>query len=371
MKKCDLIKRCALLFFLLIFLPPLPAHTEEKQFGDVDENGMINIIDALLTAQYSVGLWLNPNDFNGNTANVNLDRNVDIIDALLIARYTVGLISTFRADEVYADFQTQLDAARELWMNMGIDKYQFDQMQLYSWVIGGIHFILQVDDNTILSVVNREDGQPVPDDQLDLFFTLDDLFAEIQTALNQKYIILDLQFDPVYAYPTYLSIDYAILPVDDEKIWTNSELKPLRKAIITSLPPAKLQDDPFTLNSASVNGDILSTALVYSGGCVEHGYTLYAQDTFMESDPVQINCYISHDGMDDMCDAIISDTPCFDLSPIRELYEEMYGAEDTIIINLYGYLVSEPGEPIQLVYNPLQVFSFSCQVVPHEKSPEF
>ena len=62
--------------------------------GDVNEDGSIDIIDALITAQYYVGL--NPADLtNFEAADVNEDGDIDILDTLLIARYYVGLIDEF------------------------------------------------------------------------------------------------------------------------------------------------------------------------------------------------------------------------------------------------------------------------------------
>jgi hypothetical protein len=62
-------------------------------FGDLNSDGSIDILDALLTAQYYVGL--NPPGFIPIAADVNCDEKIDIIDALIIARYYVGLISGF------------------------------------------------------------------------------------------------------------------------------------------------------------------------------------------------------------------------------------------------------------------------------------
>ena len=61
--------------------------------GDVNGDSVIDIVDALLTAQYYVGL--NPAGFNAGAADANCDTHVDIIDALLIARYYVGLEESF------------------------------------------------------------------------------------------------------------------------------------------------------------------------------------------------------------------------------------------------------------------------------------
>jgi hypothetical protein len=61
--------------------------------GDVNTDGSVNIIDALVVARYHVGL--NPSPFDPNVADVNCNGTIDIIDALLIARYYVGLITQF------------------------------------------------------------------------------------------------------------------------------------------------------------------------------------------------------------------------------------------------------------------------------------
>ncbi|MBN2441212.1 MAG: hypothetical protein JXJ04_07690 [Spirochaetales bacterium] len=60
--------------------------------GDVNTNGTIDIVDALLVSQYYVGL--NPAGFDSSQADVNGDGALDIIDALLIAQYYVGLITS-------------------------------------------------------------------------------------------------------------------------------------------------------------------------------------------------------------------------------------------------------------------------------------
>jgi beta-glucosidase len=66
---------------------PVPGLT-----GDVNSNGSIDIVDALLTAQYYVGL--NPAGFNTAVADVNCSGTIDIVDALRIAQYYVGLIAS-------------------------------------------------------------------------------------------------------------------------------------------------------------------------------------------------------------------------------------------------------------------------------------
>ncbi|MBN2531707.1 MAG: cellulase family glycosylhydrolase [Spirochaetales bacterium] len=72
---------------------PTPATTQAGVMGDVNNSGEIDIVDALLTAQYYVGL--DPQNFDMSRADVNCDGSIDIVDALLIAQYYVGLITQF------------------------------------------------------------------------------------------------------------------------------------------------------------------------------------------------------------------------------------------------------------------------------------
>ncbi len=61
--------------------------------GDVNNNGVIDIIDALQVARYDAGLG--PDPFYPEAANADCNGVINIIDALQIARYDAGLISSF------------------------------------------------------------------------------------------------------------------------------------------------------------------------------------------------------------------------------------------------------------------------------------
>ncbi|MBN2441082.1 MAG: DUF3160 domain-containing protein [Spirochaetales bacterium] len=72
------------------------AILEGSLLGDVNSDGSVNIIDALLTAQYYVGL--NPPQMDLSNADVNCTGTIDIVDALVIAQYFVGLIDELECD---------------------------------------------------------------------------------------------------------------------------------------------------------------------------------------------------------------------------------------------------------------------------------
>ncbi|MBN1696735.1 MAG: cellulase family glycosylhydrolase [Spirochaetales bacterium] len=88
-KKNGFSRILSILFFC--FIPIISLYPAE--LGDVNESGGIDIVDALLIAQYYVGLY--PSNFNQSYADVDCDGDVDIVDALQVARYYVGLIDSF------------------------------------------------------------------------------------------------------------------------------------------------------------------------------------------------------------------------------------------------------------------------------------
>ena len=74
------------------------SSSEGFKYGDVDNSGYVDIVDALLTAQFYVGL--NPATFTQKAA-ADVDDNgfIDINDARMIAQYYVGVINSFPAEE--------------------------------------------------------------------------------------------------------------------------------------------------------------------------------------------------------------------------------------------------------------------------------
>ena len=78
-----------IILFSIIFVSVSLAGFSQA-LGDVNGNGTVDIVDALLIAQYYVGL--NPSGFLQSAGDTNCDSVIDIVDALLVAQYYVGLI---------------------------------------------------------------------------------------------------------------------------------------------------------------------------------------------------------------------------------------------------------------------------------------
>ncbi len=122
---------------------------------------------------------------------------------------------------------------------------------------------------------------------------------------------------------------------------------------ISDLPPDSIQLDQFDLNSVAVSDNEITLNLSYSGGCEEHEFELFMSPAaFMESNPVQANLFLRHNGKNDACDAYITTEVSFDLSPLAELYQQFYGRKDEIILNVFDYFQGQPGHHITARYFP-------------------
>lgn len=99
------------------------------------------------------------------------------------------------------------------------------------------------------------------------------------------------------------------------------------------------QSDPFRLNSAVVNGDVLTLVVDYSGGCRDHEFTLTAPRSFQESDgSVQLAITLIHDANGDRCEANPTEQLRFDLRPIERLYQESFTRDSgTVYLRLAGH----------------------------------
>ncbi|MBN1699866.1 MAG: hypothetical protein JW881_20315 [Spirochaetales bacterium] len=75
-----------LAFMMLLFCM---GHAFGATCGDANASGGIDIVDALVIAQYYVGLQ--PSGFDATAADVNGDGEINIVDALRVAQYYVGI----------------------------------------------------------------------------------------------------------------------------------------------------------------------------------------------------------------------------------------------------------------------------------------
>jgi hypothetical protein len=122
--------------------------------------------------------------------------------------------------------------------------------------------------------------------------------------------------------------------------------------MFTQGDPSVMCRDKLTILGGSIDGIILEVYVRYGGGCGDHEFILLGRPYFMESYPVQIDLYVHHGNIDDYCDAIVSDTLCFDVRRIAELYEGVYQSCDDILINVLDCNLDDPHEKFQVLLKP-------------------
>ncbi|HUF70512.1 MAG TPA: hypothetical protein VMM79_17815 [Longimicrobiales bacterium] len=101
--------------------------------------------------------------------------------------------------------------------------------------------------------------------------------------------------------------------------------------------PAEWPAAPVAIDSLSIDGSELVAHVRYGGGCQHHSIDLVIWAGFLESEPVQAAALLAHDGRNDMCDALVSDTRRFDLAPLRLEWQLAYGVgPGSIVLNVSG-----------------------------------
>ena len=104
-------------------------------------------------------------------------------------------------------------------------------------------------------------------------------------------------------------------------------------------------DDPYGVNSATIDGDRLTISVSYGGGCRNHIFTLVISKSFRESDPVLLPAVLAHEANGDPCEAYPTESRVFDLALVRTRYRQFYGSgSGKVVLRIEGV----PGD--DLVY---------------------
>ena len=95
--------------------------------------------------------------------------------------------------------------------------------------------------------------------------------------------------------------------------------------------------DATELANATVSGDTLTIDASYSGGCETHEFQICWDQLFLESEPVQVHLGVWHDGNGDSCEAYPTETLSFDLTPLKQAWQDGYQQESgTITVHTDG-----------------------------------
>lgn len=97
---------------------------------------------------------------------------------------------------------------------------------------------------------------------------------------------------------------------------------------------ATTRADPVDVVSVQLEGDEIALHLRFGGGCAEHDFALRHAGAFMGSEPVQTNLTLAHDAHGDMCEALLHREIRFDLSPVKQAYQQAYSRHGVIVLHV-------------------------------------
>lgn len=119
-----------------------------------------------------------------------------------------------------------------------------------------------------------------------------------------------------------------------------------------SIDDLELNLDPAIIYNATVLDDTLELKVSFSGGCKTHKLSLYGSKAIAKSYPPQALLYLSHNANNDNCEAMVSETHKFDLTPLKNNFLQNYNNNGTLLLAIYEPHANAP-------YKPLPVYSFN------------
>ncbi len=127
------------------------------------------------------------------------------------------LFGGFEAGEV------DLGMARQLWARQGSERYLYTVSRDCFCPYPG-RFTVLVDRGSVTSAVSVDMGEAVPEEELRVFSTIEELFDLIAQAIREA-DFWEASYNPDLGYPTLIVVDYDEKAVDDEFRYTITELR--------------------------------------------------------------------------------------------------------------------------------------------------
>jgi hypothetical protein len=119
--------------------------------------------------------------------------------------------------------QNQLDAAELRWANAGYVSYEYKLRRLCFCAPEHTHTLrVRVESGQVTSVFDLDTNLPATSTSLG--FTVPQLFAIIQDALDRRAFRLAVEYEETLGYPSAIGVDYDDGTADDEITYLASEL---------------------------------------------------------------------------------------------------------------------------------------------------
>ena len=127
----------------------------------------------------------------------------------------------------------ELADARARWESYLVEIYEIDfQRSLCECLPESTTPVrIRVNQNSVVSAVRLSDGEQLPDEQLDLYLTVEQLFDRIEDVVDADPFRLEVEYDDVHGFPLFVSWDEDSAMADDEIEFTMDNL-----IVITTYP---------------------------------------------------------------------------------------------------------------------------------------
>jgi len=120
------------------------------------------------------------------------------------------------------------ETAQIKWKTLGATDYTIEQ-RINCWCLfNGADYIVRVENRKIVEVKRKSDGQIMPEDQLTLFKTVDQLFELIVANPEDKVALIRVEYDKDYGFPKSIYIDYNEIKADEEMGYETGKLEVAR-----------------------------------------------------------------------------------------------------------------------------------------------
>ena len=80
------------------------------------------------------------------------------------------------------------------------------------------------------------------------------------------------------------------------------------------------KSDSFDIETTELHGDLLKLVVNYGGGCETHGFVVWTDNAFSQSQPPAIKLFVAHDSHGDTCEALMQRALWIDLLPIKAAF---------------------------------------------------
>jgi hypothetical protein len=203
-------------------------------------------------------------DGNAETVQVQYDKNYGHPMSILIdynandktdPRYSYR-IETLIDLRVTESRQTELDTNLALWeSHRAVDYDYFYQRSCFCMEVMRTKYEVQVRNDTVDGAFSAEDGTPAKPDMLGNWLpTIEGIFDQIQSAIDQSAYSMKIQYNDTFGYPMSVSIDYNPMMADEELYVSAEGLEILATEPVATKPVV----NDFTTDTTESNQEVKS-----------------------------------------------------------------------------------------------------------------